>query len=348
MLPPPGAGSRYPDAPALQAFFDEVETGIRTIPGVRAVAWATTLPLGGSDIGSQRFEVAGEETPPDDLHPQADYQVVSPSYFEAVDLPIVAGHAFSSADRAESTQVCIVNEAFVKRYLPGRNPIGTRIISGASNPPIEREIVGVARQVKERPEETTEFVQLYVPAAQNVRRETNLLVRTEPANAAVTIPAIRRAISRVDPLVAVNTFTTLDDTAAKATARPRFRVVLAITFAALAVALAMIGVFAVLGYSVQQRRREFGVRLALGATPRQVRSLVWTDAARVIGAGAAAGLAGAVLLGQSISGFLFGVTPRDPITFAFVMAVILVTAAAAAAFPAWRASRTDPAVVFRD
>jgi len=110
----------------------------------------------------------------------------------------------------------------------------------------------------------------------------------------------------------------------------------------------MVGVFGVLAYSVQQRRREFGVRLALGATPRHVRTLVWSDAARVIGAGAAAGLAGALLLGDSLSGFLFGVTSRDPLTFVFVVAVILVTAAAAAALPAWRASRTDPAVVFRD
>jgi putative ABC transport system permease protein len=152
----------------------------------------------------------------------------------------------------------------------------------------------------------------------------------------------------VDKGQPVRRIVTLDQIAREATARYRFRAVMVVTFAGLALVLAMVGVFGVLAYSVQQRSREFGVRIALGATTTNVLGLVLGGAARVIGIGAVIGLMAAAALGQSISTFLFGVQPIDPVTFASVAAVLALTAAVATAAPAWRAARVDPVVAFRN
>lgn len=151
----------------------------------------------------------------------------------------------------------------------------------------------------------------------------------------------------MDEQLAVGTVVTLDGIARQATGRHRFRAVLVTTFAALALVLAMVGVFGVLAYSVQQRVREFGVRMALGASTRQVLALVLGNAARVVGVGAVLGLVAAAALSRSISAFLFGVKPLDPLTFASVAIVLALTAVLASAAPALRAARIDPAVTFR-
>jgi putative ABC transport system permease protein len=342
------AGTRHPTSESLQQFFDAVQREVEGITGVRSVAWATTLPMGHSNLGHVSFQVVGAETPPADAGPVADLQIVSNSYFGTVDVPIVAGRPFTSIDTATSPLVAIVSEAFARRYLPGRNPIGAQITFATRGATRRHEIVGVARQVKERPDEPGAFVQLYVPSTQTTAPETRLLVRAAQGDALRLVPAIRAAIARVDPLLPLNHIATLEEVASDATARPRFRTALVAAFAMLALTLAMVGVSGVLAYSVRQRRREFGVRLALGATARHIRALVWSDAARVLGTGVAIGLIAALLLGQSLSAFLFGVAPRDPLTLAAVIMVIALTAAGAAFLPAWRASRTDPAIVFRD
>ncbi len=348
-IPSQRPGTRYPTAAALQQFMETVQERVAAIPGVRSAAWATTLPLGDGNLGGQSFQVVGTPEASPEARPQADLQVVSRSYFATIDLAIVVGRPFAATDRAETIPVAIVNEGFVQRYLAGRNPIGTRIaVRPLSGAVVAREIVGVARQIKGRPEESDVFAQLYLPAAQVPWGESNLIVRTEPGQTTTLVPAIRSAVASIDRLLAVGTFISFDGVAREATARPRFRTTLVAAFAVLSLALALVGVFGVLAYSVQQRRREFGIRLALGATAQHVRRLVWTDAFRVVGVGAAAGLVGALILGQLMSAFLFGVQPRDPLTFGLVGLVIAVTAFAAAALPAWRASRVDPAVVFRE
>jgi putative ABC transport system permease protein len=342
-------GTRYPTEESLVQFMATVRERVAATPGVRGAAWATTLPLGDPALGSQSFQVVGDPIAPPDSRPQADLQLVSDSYFDTIDLPIVSGRPFTPADRSGTAPVAVVNEAFVDRYLPGRNPIGTRIaVRPFTGDVVEREIVGIARQVKGRPEESEPFAQLYLPAAQVPWSESSLVVHTEPGQTSAVIPAIRKAVSSVDRLLAVDAFVTFDELAREATARPRFRTTLVAGFAALSLVLALVGVFGVLTYSVQQRRREFGIRLALGATAQHVRTLVLTDALRVVGIGAAAGLIGALVLGRLVSAFLFGVQPRDPLTFGLVTVLIAVTAFAAAAFPAWRASGVDPAQALRD
>ena len=344
-------GGRYPTKESLLQFFRSVEGETVASASVRSIAWASTLPLGQSTFSSASFGIVGNPPVEENQRPTTDYQIVSPGFFDTVDLPVVAGRAFTAADTADTMLVCMVNEAFVRRHLQGQSAIGARVAvrSPASGLIQVREVVGVARQVKGRPDESEEFVQLYVPLAQDPFDDIFLLVRPRIGSAAALAPTVREAIARVDKeqLVTVGTPITLSDVAFEATARHRFRAVLVLTFSGLALVLAMVGVFGVISYAVQQRRREFGVRIALGATTSQVLGLVLGSAARMIGAGAIIGLASAALLSRTIAAFLFGVQPLDPITFGSVMALLASMAGMAAAIPALRAARVDPVEAFR-
>jgi putative ABC transport system permease protein len=315
------------------------------------VAWTSTLPLDGSAFGGFVFEIVGDEAPPAINRPMVDYQIVSPSYLRTLDIPIVAGRGFDDRDTHDGVQVCLVSEAFVRRYLRGRNPLGVRVavrpMRLGPEPPIVREIVGVVRQVRSWPTQADDTNQLYVPVAQNAFSFSVLVVTPRSGPAEALAPVVRAAAARVDREVPLTNVRTMDQVARDAASRPRFRAVMVMTFAALALLLAMVGVFGVLSYGVQQRTREFGVRIALGASAATILKMVLANAARVIGAGALIGLVLAALLAQSIATFLFGVEPLDPLTFAGVVIVLGATAAVASLIPAYRASRIDPVVAFR-
>lgn len=347
-------GSSYPTAPALQQFFDEVEREIRALPGVANVAWASTLPLGPSYVGSFAFEVVG--APPHDANtqPTVDYQIASAGLFETLEIDIVAGRAFTPFDTRESVAVCIVSEAFARRYLGEGSPIGARIMlrpAGAPQAKPEiREVVGVAGQVKGRPDETADLLQVYVPMTQRIMDDLFVLVRPESGSGEALAASVRAAIGRVDKaqLVGVRGVTTLEGVAREATARHRFRAVLVMTFAMLALTLAMVGVFGTVAYTVQQRIREFGVRMALGAGASSVFALVMRGALRVVAVGVLIGLVLAAATSRLLSSMLFQVEPLDAATFAAVTSVLGVTAVAATLPPAWRATRVDPMVTLRE
>jgi putative ABC transport system permease protein len=342
---------RYPKPADLVRFFDQVEEQTLAQPGVQSVAWASTLPLGPSTAGRSFFEIVGDPPLEANQRPSADYQIVSSGYFRTLDLPILAGRGFDGRDAEDAAPVCIVNEAFVRGHLKGRSPIGMHIAvrSSTQAQPVVREIVGVARQVKGRLDETSELVQIYVPIAQDVIGDIFLLVtpRSGPADALTS--SVRYAIGRVDTaqLVSVRNVMTLDQVVGAGTSRHRFRAVLVITFAALALLLAMGGVFGVLAYSVQQHVRDIGVRRALGATTGDVLRLVVGNAAQVVAAGVVVGLLLSGLLSRFLETVLFGVQPLDPVTFTTVVVVLMATAAVSVIGPAWRATRVDPAAALR-
>lgn len=346
-------GSSYPTPETLQQFFDQVEAEVRAVPGVADVGWSSGLPLGASVFGEYQmtFEIVGDAPLDDARKPTSGFQVASPTYFSAIDLPIVAGRNFDDRDRRGAPLVAIVNEAFARGL--GRDPLGLQVsyqpVDNPNAKPVIAQIVGVAKQVKQRPDETQDFVQLYVPLAQDLIGDVMLLVRSASGRAEALTPAVRAAISRVDrdQLVSVTDATTLEDVEWAATGRHRFRAVMVGAFAALAVLLAMVGVFGILAYSVQQRIRDFGVRRALGATTADVMQLVIRNAAALIGAGALAGLVLAGILSRLIGSLLFGVQPLDAATFALVVVVMAITGALAIAGPAWRAAKIDPAAVLR-
>ena len=329
-----------------EAFRREVEQ----VPGVRAVAWGSALPFGGQWYG-QNFEIDGDPPRLPADRDSAGYQIVSPSYLPMLGVALLEGRGLADTDTAGSPQVCVVDEEFVRRFLRGRSVLGTRIsINAMMTPPraVSREIVGVVAQVKERPDEPEPRPHVYVPIAQNSWWNATLVVQPTDGRAETLTPGVRAALARVDRDRPATVIRTLKALGSQATARPRFRAVLIGTFAVLALALAMGGVFGVLAYSVQQRTREVGVRIALGAGATTVLGLVLGSAARMIGLGVAIGLALAFVFAQSVAAFLFGVTPRDPVTFASVSAVLVLTAMVACAVPALRAVRVDPVEAFRN
>ena len=348
-------GSTYPTPEQLQQFFDQVEAEVRAVPGVADVGWSSAPPLGESLFGDDYFwsyEIVGDAPVEDARKPTTSFQIVSSTYFSTLDLPIVAGRAFDARDNRQSPKVVIVNEAFA-RSLGNRNPIGLQVsykVADAPNAkPRVAEIVGVAKQVKFRPDESRDYVQLYVPLAQDLVDDILMMVRAKTGRADALAPAVRAAVARIDrdQLVGVAGITTLEDVEWAATGRHRFRAVMVAAFAALAVALAMVGVFGVLAYSVQQRIRDFGVRRALGASSGDVMRLVFGSAIKVVGAGAVIGLVLAAATGRLISTMLFGVQPLDLATFGLVAIVMATTAVVAVAGPAWRAARVDPATALR-
>ena len=348
-------GPTYPTPETLQQFYDQVEAEVRAVPGVADVGWSSGLPLGESIFGEYPFhyEIVGDAPVDAARKPTTAFQIVNPTYFSTLELPIVAGRAFDARDARGRPRVAIVNEAFA-RSLGGRNPIGLQVSfksvdAAPGDKPAIAEIVGVARQVKFRPDESQDYVQIYVPLAQDLIGDVLMLVRSRTGRADALTPAVRGAISRIDKqqLVSVAEITTLEDVEWAATGRHRFRAVMVASFAALAVTLAMVGVFGILAYSVQQRMKDFGVRRALGATTNDVMRLVISNAARLIGVGAVGGLVLAAVFGRLITSMLFGVEPLDAATFGLVAMVLLITAAAAIAGPAWRAARIDPVAVLR-
>jgi putative ABC transport system permease protein len=339
-----------PDAASrLIQFYDAVERDLSRLPAVRSVGWSSSLPWGNSELGRWPFEIVGD--PPVDVEkrPRAEYTVASHGYFRTLDIPILAGRGFTDRDTSDAPTVCIVNEAFVARHLGGRNPIGARvdIKPGFLPGPTTREVVGVARQVKGEPDESSDLVQVYVPLSQVPYGDVFLVIQSTAGAPGALVPEIRAATARQNPNVPVRRIRTLDDLAGEATAGYRFRAVMIASFALLALIVAMVGVFSVLAYSVEQRTREFGVRVALGASTGHVLHLVMTSAAVVILGGGLVGLALSAALSQSLTRFLFGVTPLDPMTFGLAAAVLALTAAVATVAPALRALRVDPVVTFR-
>lgn len=346
-------GSKYPTEASLMQFYDEVEREVTALPGVRGMAWTNALPLDGTNDQDQTFEVVGDPPRDEKQRPLASYQVVSPNYFRTLELPIVSGRAFTTRDTSDGVQVCLVSDEFVRRHLQGRDPIGMRLaLRGARStaPPRVKEIVGVARQVKNRPDDAAGLVQIYVPMAQDLTDDMYLTVAPAAGRGGELLASsVRAAISRVDKeqLVSVRNVMTLEDVAWEATGRHRFRAVLVLTFAGLALLLAMVGVFGVLAYSVQQRGRDFAVRRALGASTSDVLRLAVEGGVRVVVSGAVIGLILSAVLGRMLTTMLFGVQPLDPLTFAAVTVLLTLTAALSIAGPAWRATRIDPGVALR-
>jgi len=342
--------TRYSAPSRAQTFYQAVEREIASTPGVRSVGLSFSLPTDGWQIG-QSFWVTGKR-PEAGHEPSAHYQMVNADYFRTLGIPILRGRAFTAADDAAHQQVCIVNEELARRYLSDRDPVGAVLTVEAmdvSGPrPVERVVVGVSHQVKieglvegERPSE------VYVPLAQNPWFAAAIAVATTGDPASMLRP-VKAAIARVDSGLPVTKVRTIEQVVDGAVKEPRFRAGLVGAFAVLALALAAVGVFGVLAFSVAQRTREFGIRMALGAQTSDVLRLVMRDAVRIVAGGIVAGLAGSAILTRFLSSLLFTVSPRDGVTFAGAAAVLIVTALAACAIPALRAARVDPAVALHE
>ena len=341
--------SRYPDQTRVLTYFRQVHAALTALPGVKSVGFVDNLPLDGWNIG-QPIEIVGNPSTDAANRPSAHYQITSPRYFETMGIPLVQGRAFTDRDTATAPPVCIVNEEFVRRYLSGREALGAIVRVPNMEPgqarTIPREIVGVMKQVAIGSGEKEKAVEIYVPMEQNVWYGSAIALKTAGAPAALA-PSVRSALAAIDKDQPLTRIRTMDEVAAEATLRPRFRATLVTTFAVMALALAAVGIFAVLTFLVRERRREFGVRIALGATAGDILQLVLGAGLKIAGTGVLIGLGASALLARALASLLFGVTTADPVTFVASPAVLIVTALFACLAPAFRAVRVDPAVTLR-
>jgi putative ABC transport system permease protein len=342
--------SRYPDQDRALTFYQAAGRELATIPGARSVAFGGSLPLEGRDIG-MGFYVLGDNVPDESKQSAASYQIVSSGYFDTLGISLLRGRVFNDHDNSSAAQVCIVNEEFVRRYVKGREPIGARVnvqSMGDKGPvPVVREIAGVIRQVKTDGLDAKEdSVEIYVPIAQNPWYSASVLLRSVSDPASV-VTAMKAAIGRIDKDLPVTQVRSMEQVASESVAQPRFRAVLVGAFAGLAMALAAVGIFGVLAFSVNQRTREFGIRMALGARTGDVMRLVLAGGFKIALAGIFAGLVAAAALTRSLQSLLFAVKPLDPLTFLATPAALAIIALIACAVPAMRAARVDPSVALR-
>ena len=344
--------SRHKTLESMANFYRAVERDVAQLPGVRSVGWGSGVPLGGVYYRGFNVTIEGQPGETAANRPAVDYMIVSPGYLDTLGVRVLEGRGIEERDTASSSPVALVSSDFVTKHLVGRNPIGVRVtvpMMGLTRvAPVTREIVGVVAPIRPS-HDGDDSDQLYVPVTQNAWANSTLVVRPRDGLAAASLAhPVQAAIARVDREQPVTRVRTLDEVAWRAIARPRFRATLVTTFAGLALLLAMIGVFGVLAYSVQQRWREFGVRIALGASVGHVLGLVGRAAVGMVGVGLVVGLLGAMALARFVSSFLFGVQPWDMVTFGAVAVVLAVTGAVAALAPALRAARVDPVVAFRN
>ncbi len=338
---------RYPTEKQAH-FYQDLVAHIESLPGVQSASAVLPLPLSG-DRFSISFETEGRPVAKKD-QPSADFFNVGVGYFHAMGIPLVKGRDFTERDQHKSPQVIIVTETFARQFFPNEDPIGKRIKPGISSYEGEkssmREIVGVVGDVKNRSLSTEAKPTYYVPQTQVPFNQMTVVVRTinDPHS---VVTAVTKEVSSLDkdlPLFAVKT---LDEYLAASVAAPRFNTTLLSIFAAVALVLTIVGLYGVMSYSVAQRTNEIGIRMALGAQARDVLTLIVGQGFKLVLLGLAIGLVGAFSLMRVISSLLFGVTTKDPLTFATVAGLLAVVALLACYIPARRATKVDPMIALR-
>ncbi len=330
------------------AFFERAATQIEALPGVHSVTMTTTLPVAGRGNGAW-FNIVDRPVPSTETPPGVPNRVVRANYFQSLGIPLLRGRAFTSADGQQGTRAVIVSESIARRFFRDVDPLGQHIYMGTSDNRVvpESEIVGIVADVKQTglDEERPEAV--YAPHALVPSIASFTFAIRTSTDPSMLASAARDVIRRLDPGVPLIRVQTMDDIIGRATAPARSSMVLVGLFAGVALALAIVGVFGVLSYSVSQRTTELGIRMALGASTQRVTWLVLGQGMLPVAIGVALGIGGALLLTRFMQSLLFGVTPTDPTTFIAVAALLGGTAAAASYLPARRATRVDPVKVLR-
>jgi len=325
-----------------RVFYRQVLQRVAALPGVESAALASWLPLGLTGCKGYDVSVDGYERPLGEDNTYT-FAIVSPGYFSTLRIPIVAGRGFADSDSQGSPRVAVVNEAFAKRFWPGRDPIGRQFRSGGA----VRTVVGVAKTGKYNQLSEAPWCFFYLPYLQGVPDlDLSLCVRTRADPSAFAEP-LARAVHEIDPGVELSQTIPLSAHSGMVLLPQRMASSLLLLLGAVALVLAAMGVYAVLAYTVSQRMQEFGVRIALGASARDILGLVIGRGLLLAAAGVAAGLACALAVTRLMSGFLYGVSPFDPGTFAGVPALLGMITLLACYVPARRATRVDPIVALR-
>ena len=332
-------GPQWAEDEAVRMFQDEVLRRLQALPGVERAALSSQIPLG-NNYDRRGFRIEGRVfASPGDV-PSVERYGVTPDYFAVMRIPLLAGRLFTSTDRADGPLVLLVGETTARTHWPGENPVGTRVRIGGPNSPW-RTVVGVVGDVRHYHLGDPPTTQLYLPQQQMTDSYLVLVARTSVDPSSVTA-AIRREVAAIAPDVPTYDIATLDQRLSASVATRRFLMQLLSVFAAVTLAMVSVGLYGTVSQAVSARRRELGIRAALGATRADITRLVLFRGMRLVGFGIAAGLAGAAALGQLLSSQLYEIPPMDPVALAMAAGSLIFVALVSHAVPLRRARRVDP------
>lgn len=339
------------EGPRVANFLDQLQERTRSLPGVESVAISNGLPFEGAN--NPAFVIEGQAPPENGQEPNGILYITSPDYLQTLGITLLRGRGFSAHDTPTTPLVALIDEVFARQYFPNEDPLGKRLRqSGAKE---IREIVGIVRHVEHlnleglsasRGEVYFAFNQIPVERVPRFVRRVNLLVRTTVDPLGMVQP-VRNQIAALDKDQAVFNVRTMEEAVARSVSARRFSMILLTVFAGLALVLAAVGIYGVISYSVAQRTREVGIRMALGAQTTDVLKLVVRDGLKLVVIGVLVGLGGALVLTRLMNTLLFGVTPTDGLTYGAVTVVLIGVALAACYIPARRATKVDPLVALR-
>jgi predicted permease len=335
---------RYDSNEKLLGFYDRLQERLRGIAGVQSVAGVSQLPLENWGYTSD-FTIEG--WPAGKYGSEVSHRRVTPEYFKAMRTPVRAGRAITTDDRADGPQVVVINEAFARKHFAGQDPIGKRVtferVPDSSS--TWNTIVGVVKSQYQTKLSLEPQIEVFEPVVQSP--SGLFMVLRTPGEPASLGPAVRRTVAELDPALAIESMRTMNEVFGKSLARERFLTTLLLVFAGVGLALAVVGVYGVMAQMARRRVREMGIRLALGAQANDVRWLVVRNGLRLVLTGLVIGTAGALVATRAMQTLLFGVAPKDPVTFVAVPVVLVLTALVATWLPATYASRADPATALR-
>jgi putative ABC transport system permease protein len=339
--------TRYDTPERMGAFYDGLVQEVAALPGVIAAGVGMAVPPNRL-IMRNPFTAEGKVYATGERAPVAAELLVDPGFFAAFGIRPVRGRLFDERDRADSPPVAIIDETLARSHFPGIDPVGRWLQTGDPDPEATRlTIVGVVPDVKYTGLEAEPEPTLYVPYAQNAWWRSMYLTVRSQGDAMDLVPAIRSRVAALDPLVPLQEIRTVEQLASESVATPRFRALLLGSFGAIALLLACAGIYGVLAYDVAQRRRETGIRLAIGADRRQVVAETVARGMRLAAIGIVIGSLAAIAGTRLMTGLLFEIDPLDPGTFVGAAAILAAVGLAACALPAWRAARTNPVDAMR-
>jgi putative ABC transport system permease protein len=342
--------SRY-QTPDRLRFANQIEERLAALPGVKSASFVTGLPPL-RPINANDTDIEDYQGTPDGPAENVDYwNIVNEGYFRTMGIRTLEGRVFEPSDRNDSAQkVMVINQAMARRFWQG-SPIGRRVNPGFSTPPVWFTVAGVVEDTKnlgvDKPAGTELYFLLPQTASTGISTRMSFVVRTEGASAGAIASSIRSTVSDLDPSVPIFQLQTMSDVVADSLVRPRFLSLLLGAFSAIALSLAAIGIYGVMAYSVTQRTQEIGVRVALGATTRNVLAMVVSEGLKMTVVGLAVGLTGAFALTRLMASLLFEVSATDPLTFAMVGFGLTAVGLLACFVPARRAAKVDPMVALR-
>jgi predicted permease len=345
--------AKYSDPVKQREFFERLDTKLHSLPGVEAAGGAMPLPFSNNDRASS-FWITGRPDPGQGNHPNASHLTINRDYFRAMHIPLLKGRTFSPRDNNDSVRVVMVNEAFVRKFFNGGNAIGEHVLldRDSSTEPnhqkqVPLEIVGVVGNTRHESLAIEPIPEFYVPFQQDPDRRMHIVLRTSFEKASGLETAVRNAVHEIDSDVYFPGLTPLPQLIGTTLAQPRFNMMLLACFAGVAMTLAAIGIYGVIGYSVAQRTKEIGIRIALGAQRSDMLQMILRQSFSIVAIGLAIGLLAALALTRLMASLLYGVSAHDFSIYALVLFVLSAAALLASYLPARRAMNVDPMVALR-